>query len=119
MPASYSDQVFLSSDPQFQNRVRQSLINFSITTKGEATTVAYHRERETYAVSVLGNPDLFKVVTAQAVAANSAVIADATVGGTVVLTSANAAAQAALVTDPHIDTAISNGYNSYFRTPAA
>lgn len=119
MAASYNDQQFLAADPTFQNRVRQSLVAACINIKSESpTTVPFHRERETYATAVMNSPDTFKTIFADAVAANAAVIADATVAGTVVLTSGNAAAQAALVTDTHIDTAISGDFNSFFRTPA-
>lgn len=119
MAASYSDQQFLAADPTFQNRVRQSLINACIAIKNEAITTAFHRERETYVVQVMANPDSFKIIWAQAVATNTAVIADATQNGTVVLTGTNAQTQAALVTDAHIDTAISSDFNSFFRTPAS
>jgi hypothetical protein len=116
---NYSDQQILATDPTFQNRVRQSLINACVAIKNESpTTVAFHRERETYVVQVMSNPDLFKVIWAQTAAANSAVIGDATVNGTVPLTTGNVAAQAALVTDPHIDTVITNDFNTFFRTPA-
>jgi hypothetical protein len=119
MAASYSDQQFLAADPTFQNRVRQSLIAACQAIKSEnAQTVPFHRERETFLVAVTNQPDLFKLIFAQAAATNASVIGDATQAGTVVLTGANAAAQAALVTDAHIDTAISSDFNSFFRTPA-
>lgn len=118
MAASYSDQQFLAGDATFQNRVRQSLITACQSIKSEAVTVAFHRERETFLVAVTNQPDLYKLIFAQAAATNASVIADATQAGTVVLTGANVAAQAALVTDAHIDTAISSDFNSFFRTPA-
>lgn len=118
MAASYSDQQFLAADPTFQNRVRQSLIAACINIKSESpTTIAFHRERETFLVAVMNQPDLFKVVVANGVATNATVIADATAAGTVVLTGVNAAAQAALVTDAHMDTAVASNFNSFFRTP--
>ena len=119
MAASYSDQQFLSADPVFQNRVRQSLIAACVAIKSEAVTTAFHRERETYLTQVMSSPDSFKLVWAQSVATNATVIADATTGGTVVLDGTNAAAKAALVTDAHIDTAVSSNFNSFFRTPAS
>jgi len=64
-------------------------------------------------------PDTFKILFAMNVANDASVIADATVNGTVVLTTGNVATQAALVTDAHMDTAISGEFNAYFRTPAA
>jgi hypothetical protein len=119
MAASYSDQQFLAADPAFQNRVRQSLLAQSIAVKTEAVTTAFHRERETFAVAVINNPDSFKTIVAQSVATNAAVISDATQAGTVVISGANAVAQAALVTDVHIDAAITSiVFNGFFRTPA-
>jgi hypothetical protein len=119
MAASYSDQQFLAADTTFQNRVRQSMIAQGIAIKNEAVTTAFHRERETYVVAVTNQPDVFKLIFTQSVSTNATVISDATAAGTVVLTGANAAAQAAFVTDAHIDTAISANFNSFFRTPAS
>ena len=121
MAASYSDQQFLAADATFQNRVRQSLILFVVNTIGTESpvTVAFHRERSRFAVLVMNQPDSFKVIAAQLAATNATVISDATVGGTVVLSAANAAAQAALVTDVHIDNALAAAYNDFFLTPAS
>jgi hypothetical protein len=120
MAASYSDQQFLAADAIFQNRVRQSMITQSIAIKNESpTTAPFHRERETYLVALTNQPDQFKLIFSQSVATNATVISDATQGGTVVLTGNNAASQAALVTDAHIDAAISANFNSFFRTPAS
>lgn len=122
MAASYSDQQFLAADPTFQNRVRQSLLNACIAVKAESPiTTPFHREREAFCVGVITAPDSFKVIVAQSVATNASVIGDATQAGTVALSGANAAAQAALVTDAHLDSAISSivfgSANSFFRTP--
>jgi hypothetical protein len=120
MAASYSDQKFLAADTTFQDRVRQSMIKQSIAIKNESpTTIPFHRERETFVVAITNQPDIFKLIFTQSVATDATVISDATQAGTVVLTAGNAAAQAALVTDAHIDTAISNNFNSFFRTPAS
>lgn len=117
MAASYSDQQFLAADPVFQNRVRQSLLAACVSIKNEAVTTAFHREREAFLVGVANSPDTYKVLVAQNVATNASVISDATAAGTVVLTGANAAAQAGLVTDAHLDTAIASNFNTFFRTP--
>ncbi|SRR6266852_1591358 len=115
---NYNDQQLLASDPTFQNRVRQSLIAACLAIKSESsTTVAFHRERETFLVAVMNQPDIFKIMITNSVATNANVISDATVVGATPLTSGNVATQAALVTDPHIDTAISSNFNSFFRTP--
>lgn len=114
---NYSDQQLLAADVTFQNRVRQSLVSACVSIKNEAVTTAFHRERETFLVAVMNQPDIFKVMVANSVANSSLVMADATVAGATPLTSGNVATQAALVTDPHIDTAIASVFNSFFRTP--
>jgi hypothetical protein len=113
---NYNDQQLLAGDATFQSRVRQSMINACVGF-ANAQSGTYWRERQTYAVGVMGAPDSYKVIFSQMVAANSAVIGDATVGGTVPLTSGNVATQAALVTDGHIDATITSNFNSFFRTP--
>lgn len=118
MAASRSDMNMLSTDTAFQNRVRASMIAASIAITTEAWTVAFHRERQTYAVAILNSPDSFKALFANSVATDANVISDATQAGTVVLTSGNVAAQAALATDAHIDAALSGQFNSFFRCPA-
>ena len=119
MAVSYSDKKFLAGDTTFQDRVRQSLIAACVSIKNEAVTTAFHRERETFLVAVINQPDTYKVLFAQSVANDASVISDATAAGTVALTSGNVATQAALVTDAHIDTAIASQFNSFFRTPAS
>jgi hypothetical protein len=120
MAVSYSDKQFLASDPTFQNRVRQSMIAACVSIASESpTTVAFHRERATFGVACMNSPDVYKLLFANAVANDASVIADATAAGTVVLSSGNVAAQAALVTDAHMDTAVSSQFNSFFRTPAS
>lgn len=120
MAASYNDKQFLSLDPTFQNRVRQSMIAACVAIASESpVTVAFHRERATFGVACMNAPDVYKSLFAVSVANDASVIADATAAGTVALTSANAAAQAALVTDAHLDTAIATQYNSFFRVPAS
>jgi hypothetical protein len=116
---NYSDKQLLAADVTFQNRVRQSMIAACSNIKNEAVTTAFHRERETFLVGVINQPDTFKILFSQVVAGDASCIADATVAGTVPLTSGNAATQAVLVTDPHIDTAVSANFNSFFRTPAS
>lgn len=118
MATSRSDMNVLSTDSGFQSRVRASLIAASISITTESRTSAFHRERETYAVAILNNPDSFKLLFSNSVATDASVISDATQTGTVALTSGNVATQSLLVTDAHIDTAISGQFNSFFRTPA-
>ena len=118
MAASRSDQNVLSQDAGFIGRVRASMIAISNTVMVEGWTIAFHRERQTYAVGVLNAPDNYKGLFANVLATDTSIIADATVGGTVPLNSGNVAAQSLLVTDAHIDAAASAFFNSFFRTPA-
>jgi hypothetical protein len=119
MPVSHNDKQILSQDPTFQNRVKMSLVTACINLKTEdPKTIPFHREREAFAVAVMNAPDTFKANAATAVSTDTNVINDATVSGTVALTSGNVAAQAINVADAHIDTAISGQFNTFFRTPA-
>jgi hypothetical protein len=118
MAATYSDMNLLRQDTTFQGRVRASMISACIAIINEGWTVAFHRERSTFAVQVVNAPDSFMPLFAGGVATDTTVISDATQAGTVVLTSGNVATQAALVTDAHISSAISSQFNTFFRTPA-
>jgi len=119
MPASHNDSYVLSTDAAFQNRVRSSLIYTCIAIENEGWAIAFHRERETFAAQAINSPDTYKQIFANSVATDPSCLGDATEGGTVELTSGNVAAQAALVTDAHIDNAISAQFNSFFRTPGS
>ena len=119
MTASHSDQNMLSTDTTFQGRVRAALILACVSIANEGWAVAFHRERSTYAAQVLNSPDTYKTLFANSVATDASVISDATAAGTVILTTANVAAQAALVTDVHIDNAIAGQFNTFFRCPAS
>lgn len=114
MPASRNDEFVLSTDSGFRNRVRTSLIAAAIAITNEGWAALFHEQRMRYAVGILNAPDSFSPLFANGVATDAAVIADATQGGTLALTAANVAAQAALVTDAHIDAAVSGQYNSFF-----
>src|SRR6266853_1765538 len=123
MAASFSDAYQLAQDPTFQGRVGAGLFTFAQVVGTEGWIVAFHRERAQYAVNIFNatlsaqsvNP--YQVMFAHSVAADTTVLADATVAGTVPITGANAAAQALLVTDAHISNAIAAQYNSYIRVP--
>jgi hypothetical protein len=117
MPASLNDQAILSSDSLFINRVRQAFVAASIAITNESitpSTLPLHQKRANYASAVVSNPTLYAPQWAIAVATDANVIADATAAGSVVLTTGNVAAQQALVTDAHINTAASAMYNSFF-----
>jgi hypothetical protein len=118
---SYADSWQLSQDVTFQGRVQQSLLVQFANIGTEGWTVPFHRERQRFVVNTLSNSNaLTSAVTlfTNSVSANAIVLGDATVNGTVVLTGANRAAQAALVTDLHIDNAIAAQINSYILQPS-
>jgi len=114
---NYSDKYILSTDPVFIGRVRQSMIAACVSIKNEAVTAAYHRDREGLVVAIMNAPENYKILFANSVANDANVVADATQAGAVPLTLANVAAQAALVTDAHMDVAVSSQFNSFIRTP--
>lgn len=121
MAASHNDSYQLSQEPTFQNRVQVSLLAACVAISNEGWGVAFHRERSTFASQVLISPNTptnYVGLFTNTVANDSTCLADATVGGTVSLTSGNRAAQAALVTDAHIDAAIASQFNSFIREPA-
>jgi hypothetical protein len=113
---NYNDQQLLAGEPGFMARCRQAMFNLCI---GVATTTTgtNWRERQIFAVGFNNAPDSYKTTVAQMVACNSTVMSDATVNGTVPLTSGNVAAQGALVQDTHIDTVLTSNFNCFFRTP--
>jgi hypothetical protein len=119
MAASYNDKFLLAQDSGFRNRVEMSLIAACEAIMTESpTAVPFHAQRSQFATSALNTPSVAATMLALGVATDANVIADATAAGTVVLTPANVAAQAALVTDAHIDTAISGQFNDFFLHPA-
>ncbi len=59
----------------------------------------------------------FVILFANAVATDTSILADATIGGTVAIIPANRAAQALLATDAHIDSAVSAMFNSFITEP--
>jgi len=114
MAASWSDSGFLAGDPAFQNRVKESMVAAAVSISNEGWAVAFHKQRLRQCVIILNDPEVQKIRYAIAVATDTNVRSDATVAGTVVLTGTNVAAQGALVTDAHIDTAIAGQFNSFF-----
>ncbi len=116
---NYADKALLSADPIFIGRVRQAMIGSCISIMNEATkTTPYSRERETFGAACMNQPDSYKLLFAMSVATDATVIAAATSSGATPLTSGNVAAQAVLVPDSAIDTAIASQFNTFFRTPA-
>jgi hypothetical protein len=120
MTASRSDMYFLSQDPTFQNRVQQSMLAAAVAIANEGYGIVFHQQRAALSTGVIISPRgvsgglNYTLLFTNTVATDASVIADATAAGTVVLTGGNAAAQAALVTDAHIDVAISDCWNAFF-----
>jgi len=113
MATSLNDQAVLSTDPGFIQRVRTAIIAAAIAISNEGA-VTLHAQRDTVAVGVVSNPNYWQGVFAAAVATDATASGQATVGGTVVLTAANVAVQAALITDLAITSAVSAQWNSFF-----
>ena len=121
MAASVHDQYVLSTDTTFQNRVQSSLLAACVAISNEGWSIPFHRERATFCAQILTNtvsPNPYVTMFTNSVSTDANVIGDATQNGTVVLTSGNVAAQAALVSDAHIATAIASQFNSFIREPA-
>ncbi len=115
MAATRNDMYLLSQDSVFQHRVQASLLSTCVAISNEAWS-ALHRQRQNFVVQILQSPtNLNNWVTlfAGLASTDTSIIADATVAGTVPLTGANTAAQALLVTDTHIDSAISAEFNAF------
>ena len=120
MAASHSDRYQLSQSQPFQNRVQASLLSAFVAITNEGWTIPFHRERTGYIVNAMStSTTLATAVTlfSDMVATDPTVISDATQAGTVALTPANRDAQGALVTDAHIDSAISSQFNAIVRVP--
>jgi hypothetical protein len=114
MAVSHSDRTILGADVLFVNRVRASLVVYANgTVIGEAKTTAYNNRRYPFAISILTNPDSFKQRFAFVVATDTNVINDATGSGATALTTGNVDTQQASVTDAHMDTAVTNAFNSF------
>jgi|SRR5580765_1751701 hypothetical protein len=121
MAASFADAAQLASEPTFQARVGSGLYTYCQVVATEGWTVPFHRERASFVNQIfttVATTNPYIQLFANTVATDTSVLADATQAGTVVLTSANKAAQSALVTDTHISNAIASQFNSYVRVPA-
>lgn len=122
MAVTHNDKYQLSQEPTFQNRVQASLVAACIAMANEGWAVAFHRERSDFANRVLLSPNgsnaNYVQLFSNVVATDTNVIGDATQAGTVALTSGNRATQQALVTDAHIDNAISSVMNAFIREPS-
>lgn len=116
--ANLNDMATLATDTVFGNRIFMSLIQFcSVVVPGETINsgaLALHVARKNYASQVLNNPNLYKPLFINAVAANQIVANDATAGGTIVGDTAGPLATAALLcTDTDINNAIAAAFNAF------
>lgn len=102
----------LATDATFTGRVGSGLWQQCVNIANEAWS-AVHAARKQYVTQILNNPAFYKPFFVNVVSVDTTVIADATVGGTVALTSGNVATQGNLVTDAHIATAISAAFNAF------
>jgi hypothetical protein len=112
MAASYNDMALLATDPTFINRVGSALWQTCVNISNEAGSNT-HQQRKNYVALILNNPSTYKTIFVNAASVDATVIGDATAAGTVVLTGANVAAQAALVTDAHIGNALAAAFNAF------
>lgn len=114
--AVLNDMAVLATDTVFGNRVLMSLIQFcTVTVPTEAitsTTIQLHVARKNYASQVLNNPNTYKPLFINAVAANQIVANDATASGTLV-GSGTVATQALLCTDTDINNAVAAAFNAF------
>lgn len=121
MVATHNDSYQIAQDPVFQNRVQAALAKICVDIANEGWAVAFHRERQGFAAQILANTNVnidYTKMFANAVSTDTTVLSDATQAGTVAVTAGNRATQSALVTDAHMDTAISAEFNAFFRVPS-
>lgn len=118
MAVTHKDRYTLSTDPTFKTRVQAALIASCVSIANEGTGVAFHRERGGFAAQILFSPSSptdWVQLFANSVSTDATCIGAATQAGTVALTGANVAAQAALVSDANIDSAIAAEFNAFIR----
>jgi hypothetical protein len=113
--ASHNDSAVLSTDTTYQNRVQEAVLAYCVQTviNEDPRTVVNHKQRAAFCQLVVTAPATYKVLFAATTATDTTILADATQAGTVVLTSGNVAAQAALVTDIHIDNAAAAEFGAF------
>lgn len=124
MAISHKDRYQLSQDTTFLQRVQASLLTICVSIANEGWAIAFHSDRANLAGQIVRNPTgsnggpNWAQLFCNTASTDATCIGAATQAGTVALTSANIAAQAALVTDTQIDNAISAEFNAFTRVPA-
>jgi hypothetical protein len=121
MAATHTDSYWLQQDPVFQGRVRAALTSACVNIGSEAVSTSLHYTRQRYAANILNttgqSTDPYKAMFAGAVATDATCLSDATTGGTIHMTDLTSALSGALlVTDAHIDTAVSAMFNAFLQS---
>ena len=121
--STLNDMYVLSQNPAFQNRVQASFLLQCNNVAADGWAVPFHRERTSAIAGWLAsqaNLNSAVLMFSFSSATNQIVIDAATVAAKnyTPLTSANAAAQQALITDTQINNAVSSNINTYIREPA-
>lgn len=116
--ANLNDMATLATDTVFGNRVFMALIQFCTnvvpTESITSSSVQTHIARKNYAAQILNNPNIYKPLFVNAVAANQIVANEATASGTIVGDTTGPLATAALLcTDTDINNAIAAAFNSF------
>ena len=116
--ANLNDMATLANDTVLGQRIFMAMIQFcSIVVPGETISngaVELHIARKSYGARILNDPNTYKPLFVNAVAANQIVANDATAGGTIVgFTSGPLATAALLCTDTDINNAIAAAFNSF------
>ena len=125
MSASHNDSYQISQSPLYQNRVQAALLLYLASVESEngaanPWNAPWHRERTNFVNLILSSPTSLSNIVNLFAATSSTdanVLNDATAGGTVPITAGNRDTQQALITDTHIDNAISSQFNSFIRIP--
>ena len=115
MAASRNDSYVLGTNAAFLGRVQASMVAAAVAIAAEGASVVNHPSRLQLVHALLASPSgqaNFATMFTLSVATDTTVLSDATQAGTVVL-GANIGIQQALVTDAHIDTAVSGQFNAY------
>lgn len=116
--ANLNDMQTLAVDTVFGQRVFMSMIQFcTVVVPGETIAsgaLMLHVARKNYAAQVLNNPNFYKPLFVNAVAANQIVANEATASGSIVGFAAGPLATAALLClDADINNAIAAAFNAF------
>jgi hypothetical protein len=115
MAASLNDSNILGTNTAFVGRVQSALLSACVSIFNEGNNNR-HVFRVQLVHSVMSNPTAlanWANTFALAVCTDASVLADATQAGTVALTTSNVLAQQALVTDAHINSALSSMFDAF------